>query len=128
MSTQSRILVYGHDLILLETRSWMLAKAGFLVERASSRVEVERLMAEHRPEVLLLCYTLPDGECVAMKEIVTRAGPEMKVLVLTTQISGCRELADAFVLSVPTDPTSLIRAVQRLTQRDDLQRSIAREA
>jgi hypothetical protein len=59
-----RILVYGHDAILLETRCMVLRQAGFHLDAASSAEEFEACIAQAEIpyRLFLLGHTVPVAE------------------------------------------------------------------
>ncbi len=60
----SRILLYGHDEILLTTRRLLLESAGFIVDTAISAAEFESLIAEAELpyDLFILGHTIPELE------------------------------------------------------------------
>ena len=114
MASATHVLLYGNDETLLTTRSWILTKSGFLVDRATSADEVERKVAEHRPEVLILCHTLSSEECRRVGQIATQSQLLMRTLVLATRFSGCTPNLPSTLFVVSPDPQRLISTVQDL--------------
>ncbi len=114
MLMSPHILIYGNDAGLLRTRGWILAKAGFVVEQATSLAEMEEKAAGHQPEVLVLCHTLSGEECAQGEQIATRSRPSIKTLALRTRISGCTSGTATTLLTVPADPLRLIMTVQQM--------------
>jgi hypothetical protein len=58
---QSRILVYGQEATLLATRRFLLLQAGFHVDTADSRQELELRIANAEPpyKLVVACHTVP---------------------------------------------------------------------
>jgi DNA-binding response OmpR family regulator len=88
-----RILAYGHDAVLLQTRCMVLRNAGFQVDAAHSEDELETYMTEAQVpyDLLLLGHTIPD---TALPRIMTNAADSS---TLVHRLSG------------PVDPRQLIR-------------------
>ena len=116
MQIHPHVLIYGNDAGLLRTRGWLLAKAGFLVEQASSLAEMEKKAVGHRPDLLVLCHTLSGKECAEVEQIATQSQPCIKTLALLTRLSGCMSETATTLLTVPADPLRLITTVQRLAR------------
>jgi hypothetical protein len=59
-----RILTYGHDSVLLETRRLLLEHGGFVVDTANSSQEFEACIAQAQPpyKLYILCHTVPIEE------------------------------------------------------------------
>jgi hypothetical protein len=59
-----RILTYGHDSVLLETRRLLLEQGGFAGDTASTFQEFQARIAEAQPPygLYVLCHTVPAVE------------------------------------------------------------------
>jgi hypothetical protein len=59
-----RILTYGQDSVLLETRQLLLQQNGFTADTACTLQEFEACIAEKRPPygLYVLCHTVPVAE------------------------------------------------------------------
>lgn len=80
MSTAPSILVYGRDAILLQTRAWILEKAGHRV--VSTMRELESNPLSEPIGLMVLCHTLsPEERRKALLTLATR-WPEAKRLQL----------------------------------------------
>ncbi len=108
------ILIYGHDLHLLETRSWVLEHAGFDVSTTSDLRETVRKIDVGFIDLFILCHTLSTDDCTNMLAHVHSLHPRMKMLILTTAHSGC-DSKDDFVLRAFASPQALITKVRELT-------------
>ena len=118
MLNPSHVLIYGKDVTLVDTRGWILARAGFMVHCVMTADEAERMIREHWPEVLILCHTLSTEDCSRVKQIEMQGRPSMKTLVLSRLTSGCNAGTASAVLAVPPDPLQLITTVQQLAHGD----------
>ncbi len=60
----SRILLYGHDEVLLNTRRLLLERAGFIVDTAKRAEEFESRIAEAESpyDLFILGHTIPELE------------------------------------------------------------------
>jgi hypothetical protein len=88
-----RILAYGHDAVLLQTRCMVLRNAGFQVDEAHSADELKTYMAEAQVPygLLLVGHTIPDTELPRIMRVA----------------AGSSTLVHR--LSEPVDPGQLIR-------------------
>jgi hypothetical protein len=59
-----RILIYGRDSTLLETRRLILASSGFRVDTVSTLHKFQRAVEQAQPryELFILCHTVPAQE------------------------------------------------------------------
>lgn len=58
MPARGRILLYGHYPTLLQTRRWILEKAGFRVWIATQFAELENILTTRPIDLLILSHTL----------------------------------------------------------------------
>jgi len=69
-----RILIYGRDFTLLETRRLLLASNGFRVNTVGDlkqfRYSVEQEQLPY--ELFILCHTVPEGERQAIRDMALR--------------------------------------------------------
>jgi DNA-binding response OmpR family regulator len=82
MSRPKRILVVSRDPMVLQTRKLMLG-AYFDVDVAGRVVEAETLLEEQHFDLIVLCYTLSQGDCHRIVESAQQHCPQAKILVLT---------------------------------------------
>ena len=82
MSNPARILVFGRDSSLLETRQLVLETIGGIVNATTKLDQARLLLAHSAPDLLILCYTLSPDDRSAILGIVRKIRPELKVLVL----------------------------------------------
>jgi hypothetical protein len=70
-----RILTYGHDSVLLETRRLLLEQGGFAGDTASTLQEFEARIAEtqRRYGLYVLCHTVPVAERHAIAAAALKA-------------------------------------------------------
>lgn len=108
------ILVYGRDPRLLDTRRWVLEKAGYRVLTVQTLSEAERMAAVEPISLFLLCHTLPIEDCQKALAAANTIRPEMKLLLMTANTPLCSQGPDERVLSAFDGPKALIGAVQEL--------------
>lgn len=68
-----RILIYGRDSTLLETRRLLLASGGFRVNIVSNLLQFRTSVERERPrhELFILCHTVPEEERLIIEEIAS---------------------------------------------------------
>jgi hypothetical protein len=71
-----RILIYGQDSPLLETRRLLLASAGFRVNTVSNLRQLRDAVSQAQPpyELLILCHTVPLDQRETISSIALDAG------------------------------------------------------
>jgi hypothetical protein len=69
-----RILVYGRDSTLLETRRMLLASTGFEAETVSSLQQLRSALRNSEPpyELIIVCHTVPADERVEIQKLAAR--------------------------------------------------------
>jgi DNA-binding response OmpR family regulator len=109
------ILIYGKDLVLLETRQRILERAGFRSIAVSEFGKVIPFAQQEEIMLLILCSSLNDLESGAILSAVDQLGRcDLKKLVLTRDIEDTDLTDKAAVLETPAAPQeflSLIRSV-----------------
>ena len=112
-----KILLVGHDIRLLNTRTAVLKKTGDVSycagSQAVSRVETER------PDLVVLCHSLLEGEVEEIADVVRECCKPTKVLMILSgrgaEFPIQDEKFDAMCLS---HPERLILCVSELVGRD----------
>jgi hypothetical protein len=108
------VLIYGRDVRLLETRSWMLGKAGYRVSTATEVADVERILRSEEISLSILCHTL-SREQREMALTATRGiRPAMKSLLLVTRYRPEVDHEANEVLSTSDGPGALVQTVNRM--------------
>ncbi len=71
-----RILIYGWDPALLETRRLLLASAGFEASAVSSIQELRQRLrwAEPPYQLIILCHTVPTEERIESRKLAEKMG------------------------------------------------------
>ena len=112
----SSILVYGRDQRLLETRSLVLAQAGFRVSIVMGLEEAEAIVAAEPVRVMVLCHTLSPEERVRALVAAKRLRPAVKRMVMTADALTVPDEGQEETLSVYDGPHQLILSVRRLVE------------
>ena len=115
MSSVSTILIYGHDPTLLDTRRWVLEKAGFQVFTVGEMEGTAKLLADERIDLLLLCHTLTSEERRTIRAATTNLRPATKTLVMmTTSQEAGREETEGGSIHIFAGAAGLIAATRKL--------------
>lgn len=71
-----RILVYGRDFTLMDTRRMLLASTGFQADTVSNLNELRSAVRHAQPpyELVILCHTVPEEERVSVRHLLQNAG------------------------------------------------------
>ena len=83
MSSLGTILLYGHDHVLLMTRTLLFERAGFRVKSTLSQQEAARLSEIEDLDLLVLCHTLKREEQEQTMRALRDARPHLRGLALT---------------------------------------------
>ena len=119
MSTSS-ILVYGRDQRLLETRSWVLERAGYRVVQATDLAGAEAHARAEPLGVAVICHTLSTEECRAALSSLRQLQPEARRLVMTAGTTAASDgQQQEAMLSSYDGPRGLLEAVGRLADGQD---------
>ena len=115
MPPASTILIYGHDRTLLDTRRWVLEKAGFQVFTVGKMENAAKIVADERIDLLLLCHTLTAEERRAALVAATahRPGTKRLVMMTTSQEVGLEEIEGESV-HIFAGAAALIAATRKL--------------
>lgn len=112
MPRLSRILIYGIDSQLIQTRQWVLEKAGFDVQTVQDLSKAREILSTGSVDIFILCHTLSAEECNGALYLGHHLQPEMKNLILTAEPFE-RSHRDAILTAFAT-PEALITAVTGL--------------
>lgn len=111
MNPCAAILIYGRDLSLLETRGWVLERAGYASFLALKLEEVEQIAASQPIALLLLCHTLsPEDEVDAM-QAVGKIRPGIRNLLVTANTFVAVSARGERTVSAFDGPRAMIAAV-----------------
>jgi DNA-binding NtrC family response regulator len=87
MNHGTHVLVVSRDQMLLQTRALILG-AYFQVESAGRVAEAEAAMAKISFDLVVLCYSLSDGEYQRLVELCQSQTPRPRILALHTAGNG----------------------------------------
>jgi len=80
-----RVLVVEDDELMGTSLCRALEASGYATERAISLAAARLLVAEQRPDLVLLDRSLPDGDGLALCAELTHSGPVLPIIVLTAR-------------------------------------------
>ncbi|MGI4827852.1 MAG: cold shock domain-containing protein [Janthinobacterium lividum] len=113
MTNPNCILMFGQDAHLLETRKWVLERAGFATTMVTTLAALNDAIAETFYEVLILCHSLSAMDCETSVSLAALQAPGMQILRLEAG-SGVQPLALKQTIDVSVGPIGLIKKVQSL--------------
>lgn len=108
-----RIVIFGHDETLLQTRKWVLEKR-FPVETAKNLRSLSKIIQERRIDLVMLCYSLTSEECDQVIDLLRAASPETRVLNLLDSADRSRCAAGHPTCSPLDGPELLIKSAQAM--------------
>jgi len=121
MTHPSRIVVYGRDPSLLETRQLVLETIGGMVDATTQMERAEHFLANDPPDLLVLCYTLSSEDRGAILALAERLHPSLKVLVLRADGPASTQTAEAD-FSIFSGPAALkAKVIEMLGRSESLQ-------
>jgi hypothetical protein len=118
MLNQSRILVYGRDPSLLETRQLVLETIGGKVNATTELKCAERFLTQGPLNLLVLCYTLSSEDRGVILALAQRLHPNLNVLVLRADGPASTETADGD-FSIFGGPAALKAKVMEMLGRGE---------
>lgn len=109
MDHAKRILLVSSDLMVLQTRKLMLG-AYFDVSAAGRVGEAKMLLAEGPFDLIVLCYTLTDDDCLKILDAARFHCADAKILTLTvTGYTAAPAVADSYFLPAEEGPFTLVK-------------------
>jgi len=112
MNNGAHVLVVSRDQALLQTRTLILGTF-FQAESAGRVAEAEAAMAQQDFELVVLCYTLSDGECQRVIEVSERRNPRPRILTLSNSRDQKMTLGDDDC-SIDKGPYELFKKIGEL--------------
>ena len=108
------VLCFSHDYSLLITRQMLLEKIDCAVLCAMGIPElIERL--QWKPvDLIVLCQTLTQKECITAKEQLQMYAPHASCLIMYVTLSKWQEEADTERLNSSEGPLEFLRKVREL--------------
>jgi DNA-binding NarL/FixJ family response regulator len=81
MITTKSVLIHGHDMQLSTTRQLILEMDGIEVFQSANPAEARDLLIRERPDVMVLCHTVPLAMRDCLLRIASSSQHETKTLV-----------------------------------------------
>jgi len=108
-ASQTRLICYGHDDMLLYTRKCILSR-DFSVEICSGLARLGECLRQGPVRVVVICHSVPDQECEVAIEMSRAAWPGIKILTLREGEQGvCSLRADKSMESLEGPPALLYK-------------------
>ena len=105
------ILAVGQDLLLLDTRSWILRAASYLVESALSPTQSINQFQTGDFDMVLLCHSIPLQERDRLACAIRSSGYRVPVVLVASVSQECsRGCADAIL---ENHPKALVQGIER---------------
>jgi hypothetical protein len=113
---KSLLLIYGNDLVLLQTRQWVLERerGNFEVVLAETAAEVASILASRTVTLLILCHSLSLEDCRTALAVLEALSAQTQRLLLQGSFSQALALYRHEVLDPFEGPVALIRAAKLL--------------
>jgi hypothetical protein len=118
MSISGDVLIYGRDLRLLETRSWMLQKAGHKVSAAMELSDFEQILSCEKVSLSILCHTLSAEQRSKAVAKIEELRPHVKKLLLAASSFPPVEGNPEEIFYTSAGPSALIATVNCLLGGD----------
>jgi DNA-binding NtrC family response regulator len=107
-SSQARVLVVDDEMLIRWSLGEALAAAGYTVVEGRDAAEARRALrdGDHRPDLVLLDYRLPDSDDLGLLRTIRQEAPAVPVILMTAHgtpevVNGALELGAYRVVSKP---------------------------
>jgi DNA-binding NarL/FixJ family response regulator len=135
VSLTTIVVADDHSVVRHGLRGLLEAEAGFsIVGEAADGLEAVRVVAERKPDVLIVDLTMPGLTGLEVTRQVKQRSPQTRVIILSMHADGghvmeaLRNGADGYVLK-SADSTDVLHALREVTQgRRYLSRELAERA
>lgn len=107
-------LSFGHDPLLLQTRKWILARAGIAVVDVEALAAFSGVLQSRRFDLLLLCHSLSRSECDAVLRLAAEHELLARTLLLGSGSNTCTWRPDVGSVDLNRGPAELLAKVQKL--------------
>jgi DNA-binding NtrC family response regulator len=111
---KKRILMYGYDPKLLESRRLVLENCGYQVSPVTIRADIASLLDSTPFDLLMLCHSLTEADCERLIADTSKRQPRVKSLILTAGEPGCHSRMMSDVFDIFQGPAKLISTVHQL--------------
>src|SRR5258708_35201754 len=112
MVFQYRVLCFGHNLMSLETRQWILERR-FLSVYVSSLSDLERVAKGGGFDLLILCHSLSRHDFFKAAHLVHDICPRLKVLALSSDATAWDPRVSDQVVVGLNGPRALLQSNKR---------------
>jgi DNA-binding response OmpR family regulator len=110
------IVIFGHDPLLVETRSLILRSAGFSPITAMCLESATESISTHEVDLLILCSSLSEGESRFLLMELKRLGKSKVRILALTKAELKFEAIAAKVLASPVAPETFQSVVGSLLE------------
>ncbi len=110
----TKILIYGHDQMLLSTRRLILEQAGHTVDAVDEPDLVQKALIETTIRLLILCQTLSDTECKIAVEMAFILRPEVKIMLMVASRPRVFTADHQNLFHISAGPHALIQTVHQI--------------
>jgi len=118
MSGCVRILLFGNDSHLLESRQWVFESAGYEVYAATSFLALDHILANHPGslpiDLMILCHSLSTEECNRARSLALARFPKMEVVILAVHSCVSHTIEGDMVVDTAEGPRTLLENVEDL--------------
>jgi len=118
MLVSTKIILYGTDLSLLDTRRLILERSGLEVHATHELGDAMRLIEAREAELIVVCHSIPAEDAKNLMALAHATQPVMKTVVLIpanpTWIPGSADR----VLVALEGPSALLAAVKVALEDD----------
>ena len=124
-----KVLIIDDDVVMVDLLATLLEMEGFEARKSQSATNALGLIADDRPDLILLDIMMPEMDGFRFLAIV-RSNPETQtipVIILTVLsdeediLKGFREEADEYVTK-PFDPKALVETIREVLSRSHEER------
>ena len=124
MSTEKNILAVDDERAILEMVEFAIKRTGFIVRKAEDAMQAMNSIAEHKPDLVLLDWMLPDMSGLELTRTLKReqGNEDLGIIMLTARadeydkVAGLEGGADDYVTK-PFAPRELIARIQAVLRR-----------
>jgi hypothetical protein len=115
MTVSARILIFGHDSMLLKTRCLILKRAGFQVRTSTALEGASKILVNEEIDLFILCRSVSRAELKYALSVAHEILPEMKNLILSDDLPTTFCTSRDTLVNCFLDPEALVSVATRLT-------------